>query len=141
MFRGLLVVDDSAAVRYGLKLVFQKTNIDVVAEATTCAEALRCLSNDTIALVLLDIKLPDGNGLDLLPLIKSLKPDLPVLMHSLSDTSAHVVRSYQRGASGYVVKGHDPRELVKVVQRLCDGEKAWTAAQLQFVEQHTSLNC
>ena len=140
MFRGLLVVDDSAAVRYGLKLVFQKSNLDVVAEATTCAEALDCLRQKTIDLVLLDIKLPDGNGLDLLPQIKAINPDLPVLMHTLSDTSTDVVHSYQRGASGYVVKGHDPRELIRLIQRLCDGENAWTTAQLEYVEQHKSLN-
>ena len=139
MFRSLLVVDDCDAVRYGLKLVFQKTNIDVVAEAATCAEALECLRTQAISLVLLDIRLPDGSGLDLLPQIKALRPDLPVLMHTMSDASAHVASSFQRGAHGFVVKGLAPRQLLEVVQRTCNGESVWTADQMQHVARHQAL--
>ncbi|MHB1037847.1 MAG: response regulator, partial [Pirellulales bacterium] len=81
----LLIADDHSMVRAGLKSLLEGTEIKVVAEAATGQEALRLALSKKIDVALLDVRMPDGDGLNALGRIKLEKPDLPVLLLSNYD--------------------------------------------------------
>ncbi|MHB9049716.1 MAG: response regulator, partial [Pirellulales bacterium] len=81
----LLIADDHPMVRAGLKSLLEGTEIKVVAEAATGQEALRLALSKKIDVALLDVRMPDGDGLNALGRIKLEKPDLPVLLLSNYD--------------------------------------------------------
>lgn len=137
MVKRVLLVDDCAEVLFGLKLLLQKSCLDVAGEAETCAEALQFVRTNLVDLILLDLNLPDGHGLQVLPQIKAHQPGVPVVVHSSSDSATDLLLSYKLGAQGYLVKGLDsPEHLLDTIRRACDGEAVWTNDQLDRVERH-----
>ncbi|MHB1038288.1 MAG: response regulator, partial [Pirellulales bacterium] len=101
----LLIADDHPMVRAGLKSLLEGTEIKVVAEAATGQEALRLALSKKIDVALLDVRMPDGDGLNALGRIKLEKPDLPVLLLSNYDNPSYIGRALALGASGYLLKG------------------------------------
>ncbi len=81
----LLIADDQEVVRRGVKALLSDTDIKIVAEATTAKEAVKCALEHDVDVVLMDVRLPDGDGLNAMGRIKLDKPDLPVLMFSVYD--------------------------------------------------------
>ena len=81
----LLIADDHDVVRSGLKSMLADTEIKVVADVTTGQAAVAYASEHDVDVVLLDVQMPDGDGLNALGRIKLEKPDLPILMFSYSD--------------------------------------------------------
>ena len=137
MVKRVLLVDDCSEVLYGLRLLFQKADLDIAGEAETCAAALQFVRTTAVDLILLDLNLPDGHGLKILPLLKAQQPNVPVVVHSSSEAGTDLLLSYKLGAQGYLVKGLDPPEwLLDIVQRACNGESVWTKDQLSRVNQH-----
>jgi DNA-binding NarL/FixJ family response regulator len=118
----VLLVDDHAVVRHGLRSVLEEELGDVaVQEAGTAREGLECLRKDKFDALILDIGLPDRNGLDLLKSIHSEWPDLPVLILSMFDESQYGVRMIRAGASGYVTKASAPEKFVGAVKKILAG--------------------
>src|SRR4030065_499971 len=101
----LLIADDHEVVRSGLKTLVAGTEVKVVAEVSTGAEAVKYALENEVDVVLLDIRMPDGDGLTALGRIKLDKPDLPVLMLSTFDNPTYVARAGALGASGYLLRG------------------------------------
>ena len=101
----ILVVDDHEVVRCGVKALLLGTEIKVVAEATTSQAAVKLALERELDVVLLDVRLPDGDGLSALGRIKLDKPDLPVLLFSAFDNAASIARVIALGASGFLLKG------------------------------------
>ena len=104
---GLLIADDHAGLRAGLRHTFERTDITVVAEATTASEALCFALNERVQAVLLDVSWVHDElggtsqaGIDLLAEIRSVRPELPVLMYSSHDTAALRERCRHLGAGG-----------------------------------------
>jgi DNA-binding NarL/FixJ family response regulator len=112
----LLIADDHELVREGLRSVFMNTEVEIVAEAATCEGAMRRALESNVDVVLLDIKMPDGSGIDVLGQIKSAKPDLPVLMYSAHDSQDYMQRCAALGAWGYLSKGTDKQVLLSAVR-------------------------
>ena len=96
----IMVVDDHEVVRCGLRRLVEGTDIEVGAEATTGAEAVRLSQTTDCDVVLLDIRLPEGDGLDTLYRIKQERPTLPILMFSTFDNPTYVARAVALGAQG-----------------------------------------
>lgn len=118
----VLLVDDHAVVRHGLRAVLEEELGDVaVQEAGTAREGLECLRRDDYDALILDIGLPDRNGLDLLKSIHSEWPDLPVLILSMFDESQYGVRMIKAGAAGYVTKASAPEKFVTAVKKVLAG--------------------
>ena len=118
----VLLVDDHAVVRRGLRAVLEEELDDVaVQEAGTAREGLECLRRDDYDALILDIGLPDRNGLDLLKSIHSEWPDLPVLILSMFDESQYGVRMIKAGAAGYVTKASAPEMFVTAVKKILAG--------------------
>lgn len=129
----LLIADDHEVVRYGLKTMLAETDIDVVGEATSGAAAIKFVLENEVDVVLLDIRMPDGDGLSALGRIKLDKPDLPVVILSTFDNPTYVARAVALGASGYLLKDCTPEELIKAIRVAAAGESAWTREELRRV--------
>lgn len=131
----LLVVEDHPTMRESLRYIFELSGATHVTEATTCGEALRAVREQTFGVVLLDLALPDGNGLDLLEQLHELCASLPVVIHSFHYNRELLHRSFRRGAVGFSVKGGDKYALITSVARAANGENAWTAEQLARIDE------
>lgn len=129
----LLIADDHEMVRSGLKTMLAETEINVVAEVATGSEAVKyALANDP-DVVLLDVRMPDGDGLTALGRIKLDKPDLPVLMLSTFDNPTYIARAVALGASGFLLKGCSRDDLIRAIRLAAAGESAWTRDELRRV--------
>jgi len=129
----LLVADDHEVVRCGLKTLLAGTEVEIVAEVGTGEAAARHALENDVDVVLLDIRMPGGDGLNALGRIKLDKPDLPILMLSTFDNPTYIARSVALGASGYLLKGCTRDELVSAIRTAAAGESAWTRDGLRRV--------
>ncbi|RIK82569.1 MAG: DNA-binding response regulator [Planctomycetota bacterium] len=127
----LLIADDHEVVRSGLKTLLAGADIEVVAEAATGGEALRLVAERNPDVVLLDIRMPDGDGLSALQQLKQDHPKLPVLMLSTYDNPTYVSRAVSLGASGYVLKGSGREKLIQAIQSVAEGEATWTREEMR----------
>jgi DNA-binding NarL/FixJ family response regulator len=129
----LLVADDHEVVRSGLKSMFVNTEVKVVGEVSTGAAAVKYALENDVDLVLLDIRMPDGDGLTALGRIKLDKPNLPVLILSTFDNPTYVARAVALGAAGYLLKGCSRDALLAAIRTTAAGETAWTRDELRRV--------
>jgi len=129
----VLVADDHEVLRYGLKSLFADTDIEVVAEASNGKEALEAAAKTQLDLVILDVRMPDPDGLNVLGRIKLDFPDLPVLMLSTYDNPTYVARAVALGAAGYVLKDAGREKILDRVSRAATGESVWTREELRRV--------
>jgi two-component system invasion response regulator UvrY len=120
----ILVVDDHAVVRRGLQqIVSDSLDVVVVNEAKNGEEALAQVRKNQYDLVLLDISLPDRTGIDVLKDLKTIQPDIPVLMLSIHPEEQFAVRALRAGASGYITKASPPEELILAIRKVLMGER------------------
>jgi two-component system, NarL family, invasion response regulator UvrY len=120
----ILIADDHAIVRAGLKqFIVGEGDIQVAGEASTGAETIELVRNGEFDIVLLDIGMPDGSGIDTLRKLKTLRPDLPVLMLSGFAEEQYALNLLRAGAAGYVTKEAAPADLVKAIRTVRIGRK------------------
>lgn len=129
----MIVVDDHEVVRCGIRSLLQGENINIVAEGGSGEDAIHLVQKHKVDLILLDIRMPNGDGLNALGRIKLDKPDLPVLMLSSYDNPTYVARAVALGAAGYVLKGSPRDALVAAIQKAATGEGVWTRDELRRV--------
>ncbi len=129
----LLIVDDHEVVRCGLKTLLADTDIEVVAEVSTGEAAIRYALENDPDVILMDIRMPGGDGLTSLGRIKLDKPEMPILMLSTFDNPTYIARSVALGASGYLLKGCTRDALIKAIRTSAAGESAWTRDELRRV--------
>lgn len=129
----VLVADDHEVVRLGLRNILQGSNITITAEAATGEEVLQKIALKKPDLVLLDVRMPGGDGLHVLGRLKLDHPDLPILLLSTYDNPTYVARAVALGASGYVLKTDTRERLIEAIQTAMRGESAWTREELRRV--------
>ncbi len=129
----LLIADDHEVVRYGLRSLMADTDIEIVGEATTGEQAIKMALDLSPDVVLLDIRMPNGDGLNALGRLKLDRPELPILMLSTYDNPTYVARAVALGAAGYVLKGADREKLLDCIRKAARGESAWTRDELRRV--------
>ena len=129
----LLVADDHEVVRCGLRSLLADTDVEIVAEVGTGEDAVRYALENDPDVVLLDIRMPSGDGLTALGRIKLDKPEMPVLMLSTFDNPTYIARSVALGASGYLLKGCTRDDLLRAIRMAAAGESAWTRDELRRV--------
>ncbi|ONN66364.1 response regulator transcription factor [Herbaspirillum sp. VT-16-41] len=118
----ILLCDDHRIVREGLKQILADTpDIEVAAECASGPEVLHGARVEAIDLVLLDIAIPQQDGLDVLRQIKQEMPRLPVLMLSTYPEKQYAARCYKLGAAGYLNKSADPEQLVDAIRKAAGG--------------------
>jgi len=119
-----IMADDHPVVLKGLKEILSESfNKAIIDETTTGYELLRKVQNNQYDLVLLDISLPDINGLEVLKEIKKKKPKLPVLIISMYLEEQYALRAMKAGAQGYVTKRSASDELVLAVRKILAGKR------------------
>lgn len=133
----VFIADDHAIVREGLKQILAETrDIIVAGEAENGLDAVRLFRKSGCQVMLLDISLPDRNGIEVLKQIKKDKPELAVLMLSMHREDQYAIRSLKAGAAGYLTKQSAPRELVNAIRQVAGGLKYISAALAQELANH-----
>jgi DNA-binding NarL/FixJ family response regulator len=118
----VLIVDDHPMVREGLRSMLEPAGVRVVGEAGKGEDAVRAAAASEPDVVLLDLELPDLDGLAVLRLLKTRAPDTAVLVITMHDDPVLVRRAVEAGASGYVLKGVGRRELLAALEAVRHGE-------------------
>jgi DNA-binding NarL/FixJ family response regulator len=109
----IMVVDDHPAMRLALRQVFSQTGeFDVVAEAGTAVQALQLSETVAPQLAIVDLRLPDLDGIELILSLRKARPDMRILVFSSADERIHAPHAKQAGAHGFVSKAREPDELV-----------------------------
>ena len=130
----VLITDDHPVVRQGIRqMLTEYTDIELVDEAGQGGELLDQVSKQTYDVVLLDISMPGKNGLDLLKDVKSLRPELPVLILSIYSEKQYAIRALKSGASGYLMKSTLPEELIAAIRRVTSGKKYITSSLAEII--------
>lgn len=117
-----LIADDHAVVLKGLKQVLSYTpDIMVAAEASTGKQVLELVRSKPVDVIVLDIAMPDGNGLDTLKVLKRERPTLPVIVLSMHSEDQYGVQVLKAGASGYLTKDSAPDQLIAAIRKVIMG--------------------
>ena len=128
----VLLVDDHAIVRNGVRLMLgEADDISVDGEADTAQRAMQLVRQQEFDVALLDIAMPDKNGLDLLKQIRSEKPKLAVLMLSTYAEDIYAMRAIKLGAAGYLTKDSPTASLINAVRKAASGGKHVSPAMME----------
>jgi two-component system invasion response regulator UvrY len=120
----VLVCDDHAIVRTGLKQILDEApDMEVCGEAATGTEALQKLREVECDVVLLDIAMPEKNGIDTLKQIKQQKPNLAVLVLSMYPEEQYAISLLRAGAAGYMTKESATDQLLSAIRKVAQGGK------------------
>ena len=119
----IVVVDDHPIVRDGLRALFSTVpDVDVVGEAADAATALREITLHRPDVLLLDVHMPGGTGLEVLPRLRQASPETHVLLLTMDDDAETALEAVQLGADGYLVKGASQDEIMRAVRAVHDGQ-------------------
>ncbi|WP_395638356.1 response regulator [Pseudolysinimonas sp.] len=125
----VFLVDDHEIVRRGIaELIDRESDLEVVGEAGTVREAMGRIDATHPDVVVLDVRLPDGSGVDLCRAIRSAHPDLPCLMLTAYDDDEASVAAVLAGAAGYVLKDIRGQSLVAGIRKVAAGGTLISAA-------------
>lgn len=120
----VLIADDHAIVRSGFKeFVADEPDMEVAAEAANGEQTIALVREQRFDVVLLDIAMPDKNGIDTLRVIKQIRPDQGVLMLSGYPESQYALNLLRAGASGYISKDAAPDEIVRAIRTVARGHR------------------
>lgn len=116
--------DDHGVVRAGLRAILNaEPDLEVVGEAASVAQACRLAADERPDVFVMDLNLPDGDGLAATREIASLSPDTKVLILTVHDDVAYLKRAFDAGAAGYLIKDAADLELVLAVRHVASGEQ------------------
>lgn len=136
----ILICDDHTIVRQGLRQILADTDdIVVAAEAGNGAEALRRAREGGLDLVLLDIAMPQRDGLDVLKQFKDEFPRLPVLILSTYPEKQYALRCLKLRASGYLNKSSDPEQLADAIRKAATGGRVVSPALAEILAEEVAL--
>lgn len=128
----VLIADDHAIVRQGLKQILSETDdLVVTGEADDGANALQLARQQPWDVFLLDVSMPNRNGIDTLKQLKKEFPRLPILILSMHPEEQYAVRALKAGAAGYLTKQSAPEQLVTAIRQVAGGKKYVSAAVAQ----------
>ncbi|TDY49874.1 LuxR family two component transcriptional regulator [Paraburkholderia rhizosphaerae] len=137
----ILLAEDHAVVRQGVRqLLLDRGVAHEVAEAQTGAEALMQASRHPYDVVLLDISLPDLNGVEVLKRLKRKVPRVPVLMFSMYREDQYAVRALKAGAAGYLSKTIDAAQMIAAIQQVAAGRKYVSPAMAEALANYVSFD-
>ncbi len=137
----MLLVDDHAIVRQGVRQLLLTHGVarDVV-EADTGAQALASLDGEhPFDVILLDISLPDINGVEVLKRAKRRAPGTPVVMFSMFGEDQYAVRSLKAGAAGYLSKTVTAAQMIDAIRQVASGRKYVSPALAQALAEYVSV--
>jgi DNA-binding NarL/FixJ family response regulator len=138
----VLIVDDHTLVRHGIALSVKECFTDAeVREAGTADEAIELMKADAAEVALVDVRMPDRDGLDLLREIKSTWPGVPVIMLSTFDHAQYVKQALSDGADGYMLKDSSPEDLDQAIRvAMAGGGNVLSARAIRSLFESSSQN-
>lgn len=132
-------VDDHPLLREGIgALVNNQSDMMLVAEASTGAEAIQLFKQHTPDVTLMDLRLPDMSGIDILIAIRSEFPEARVIMLTTFEGDVEIHRALQAGARGYLLKNMPPSQLLDVIRQVHAGKKRIPAEVASQLAEHMS---
>ena len=130
----VLIADDQALVRGGFRMILDaKPDVEVVGEAADVDSAVEVVRRTTPDVVLLDVHLPGGGGVEVLRRLHGQLPQTRFLALSVSDAAEDVIGAIRGGARGYVTKTITGPELVEAIGRVADGDAVFSPRLAGFV--------
>ena len=133
----ILIVDDHPMVREGLRgMLSTASNLEVVGEAGTAHDAVAQAQALQPDVILLDIQLPDMDGVTALPQLKSVAATAHVLMVTMHEETAYMLQAVMAGAAGYILKGVHRHELITAIQTAVAGHTVTVPVLLGPGRQH-----
>jgi len=132
----ILLVDDHPLFREGLKSrLSMDDEIEVIEEAENGKQALKVIENGNIDLVLMDINMPEMDGMYVLELIKEKDLDCKVLMLSMHDNKEYILAAMRYGANGYILKDVPGNELIRAIKRVISGKTYFSSEVTEILSQ------
>ena len=136
----VLLVDDHSVVRAGLRLIIDgQTDMEVVAEASTIKDATFEARAGKPGVIVLDLEMPDGSGLDAIPALLHESPESRVVILSLHDGSGYVREAFRLGAVGYIPKGSVDADLIDGIRKAATGAE-YVAPTLGATLAHSNVS-
>jgi len=129
----LLVCDDHEVIRTGLATLLAGTDIEIVGEAATGKETLDQAVKTKPDVILLDIRMPDGDGLTTLDKLRDLVPESRVVMLSTYDNPTYIARAVALGACDYVLKGSARADIIETITAAAEGESPSRSGELKRI--------
>jgi DNA-binding NarL/FixJ family response regulator len=118
----VLIADDHAVVRRGMvQILGEAPDIVVVGQASTGRQVLEAVRDTNCDVLVLDIAMPEGGGLEVLHQLETLEPDLPILILSMYSEKQYAERTLRAGAAGYLTKEAAPDELITAIRQVAGG--------------------
>lgn len=117
----VFIVDDHSSVRWGVTALLEKNGYSVSAQAGTLQEARLCAISKPWTLAIVDLQLPDGDGLELVQELRDKGMVQPILVHSMIPDAAVAARVFKAGGNGFINKGSESDALIAAVKRVAAG--------------------
>ncbi|MBA4018325.1 MAG: DNA-binding response regulator [Pirellula sp.] len=129
----IIIADDHEVVRLGIKSLLVGGDITVVGEASNGEQTLAAAKTLQPDVILLDVRMPDLDGLTTLSRLRMEDSRVKILMLSTYDNPTYVARAVALGANGYILKSTSRDELLAAIRKAASGEDAWTRDELRRV--------
>jgi DNA-binding NarL/FixJ family response regulator len=137
--KNILLVDDHSIVRQGLKnLIDLEAGLQVSGEASSGVEAIKMVRANQYDIVVLDISMPDKNGIDTLHDLKRIAPDLPILILSGYAEEQYALNLMRSGCKGYLSKDADADEIIKAIRTIANGRRYISAELAELMTEELS---
>lgn len=118
----ILVADDHGVIRNGLRKIINDTeDLEFAGEACDGKSLLERLRERNWGMLILDLSMPGRNGLELIKLVKEMRPQLPMLIFTMHQEEQYAVRALRAGASGYLTKEFDGDFLLSAIRKVATG--------------------
>lgn len=118
----VIIIDDHTLFREGLQRLLVRHEIDVVSSVSNGEDGIKSIKKLGPDIVLLDLRMPNVNGIDVLKNIREHNKSLPVVMLTTSDDEKDLIEAFRNGASGYLLKDMEPDDLVVALRDVLKGE-------------------
>jgi DNA-binding NarL/FixJ family response regulator len=129
----LMICDDHEVIRTGLASLLAGTDIKIVAEAATGKDALKIAPKEKPDVILLDVRMPDDDGLSTLAKLRQKMPECKVIMFSMHENPTYIARSVALGASDYLLKGSPRDDIVATIEACAAGESPSPSGKLKKI--------
>lgn len=140
MKQNILIVEDHELTRFGLKTAFEGVDyVENIYEADSAENAIKIFNENKIDIIIMDLGLPNMNGIEATSHIKNLNKDVKVVILTSHNDEKEVLNSLKAGANAYCSKEINPKRLIQVVQSVADGA-AWFDPSIAHIVLKASAN-
>lgn len=130
----VMLADDHKIVRDGIKLMLEsQTGIDLISEAENGEQVLKMLEDEPVDIIVMDINMPEKDGIETTKAVKESFPDVKVLALTMSNDELHIRQMIQAGASGYIMKSAGRSELKEAISAIIEGRHYFSSDATQSI--------